>query len=168
MAGPTAQPFRVTCLLLGLWRRRGELRRGSPPRGRCAVGPEGRERLPRLLLKEEIADVTPSLRAVALLRGRGGMNRKFGPGPAFLCSGDAHFLSGTETCCLPLLHAQCHTFRFRIRPAPGRFAQAHFPVPHKWPQVGSMVVAPGISWHDPSTSAALLRVRAEEKSCRTS
>ena len=30
----------------------------------CSVGPEGRERLPRFPLEEEIADVTPRLRAV--------------------------------------------------------------------------------------------------------
>ena len=40
----------------------GELCGGSPPRGPCEVGPERRERLPRLS-EEEITDATPRLRA---------------------------------------------------------------------------------------------------------
>ena len=66
---PPAQPFGVTGLLLLLLDvqpqsmvGRGELCGGSPPRGPCEVGPERRERLPRLS-EEEITDATPRLRA---------------------------------------------------------------------------------------------------------
>ena len=42
-----------------------------------------------------------------------------------ICDRDAHFLSGTEKCCVSLLHAHCRSFRFRIRPARRGVSRRH-------------------------------------------
>ena len=71
---PAAQPFGVTDLLLGFGSLllvsgapvttvvvgREELRGGSPLRGRCELGPEDRERLPRLSPKKRSQTLLPA------------------------------------------------------------------------------------------------------------
>ena len=143
---PPAQPFGLTGLLLLLLDLqpqsvvgRGELRDGSPPRGRCEVGPEGRERLPRLS-KGEIADVTPCQRAAGEMLEPDRIS-----GSLFLAraterqSGRALSQRRGKVLRFPTI---CSLPRFRVLlPAGslGRFEQAQFTVTRKWPQAESVV-----------------------------
>ena len=103
-----------------------ELRCGSPLRDRCSVGPEGRERLPRLPLEGEFADVTPRLRAVWRKFSTRSEFPDHASSPSLQSDGrDEHFLSGTEKCCVSRLHAHCHFFRFRVRPARRGVSRKH-------------------------------------------
>ena len=113
-----------------------ELRCGSPPRDRCSVGQEGRERLPRLPLEEEIADVTPRPRAVGEIIDPVRISGSCLLAPATerrsgraLSQWYGKVLRFTITRSLPLFPVS--------HPAgsPGRFAQAQFTVSRKWPRL---------------------------------
>ena len=143
---PAVQPFGVTDLLLLLLDlqpqsavSRGELRDGSPPRGRCEVGPEGRERLPRL-----------SERRLQSLLPAYGLQGKCSKQTGFLVrsssraqqsdSPDAHFLSSAEKCCVSLLSAHFCVFGFCSRSARWGVSQAQFTVTRNWLQAESVVI----------------------------
>ena len=99
------------------------------------MGLEGRERLPRLPLEEEIANVTPRLRAVGEILDP---DRISGLMPLQSDGRDAHFLSGTEKCSVSLLHAHCRTYLFRVRPARRGVSHRHnllCPAYHPFPLV---------------------------------